>query len=716
MRYPILAILFLLSSVGCSQTLLRGFVRDEKGKAVFAANVYLKSNPDKGTTTNFDGAFSLKINNNKDTLIVSFIGFKTKEVSLASVVFNKPLVITLEENAQSLNELIVTARNPISEKFSVVKMTKMDIYFNPVSQGDPLKAITLLPASTTTNETANPSLRGSAAERSRVILNGVPIYKPVRASQLNNQGFFSLFNPEIIDNMYVYASNPPLTYGNTSAGLIQIQTDKEIGANQLQLSASLASTGFFLSQKIKNNTSFIQVYGNYQFSNAFVGIQKSYLPNIKAFRTNDAGINFHTKIGKRIAFNSFNYFINEKYSGLNELFTFKGDIDTKKKRVFTVNNLYYFTKKGLLSLNLGANTSESSFSFGNIRSKNNINQLFGSINYKWLVLESLNFQFGVSYDYSGNIFNDSVPAYYYALSPSSPSFASDTVISNHFSEAYLYATWNINKKWVLSYGIRSNIPMNNRKYYLSYQIGLKYRLSNKQSFLLSGGRYHSFSIPDYYSHAYNLLSSYQIALDYSFRQNNTLLKAATYFKNETGKQTVNLFYESGKTNTFGLELFYQQNFYKYFRFTFSNSFIKQFIEINNKKYRGQKDFNYLIKTTLQYNNPKLFSVALSYIGRPGTPYNPIIGSTFDAKTGFYKPTFSPDLFSAHYKSYNRIDFIFNKYIGFKKSALVVFASLNNILNNKNERRIFYNSYYSARHFDYFQYRTLYFGVVLEIGY
>ena len=415
MRYPILAILLLLSSVGCSQTLLRGFVRDEKGKAVFAANVYLKSNPDKGTTTNFDGAFSLKINNNKDTLIVSFIGFKTKEVSLASVAFNKPLVITLEENAQSLNELIVKARNPISEKFSVVKMTKLDIYFNPVSQGDPLKAITLIPASTTTNETANPSLRGSAADRSRVILNGVPIYKPVRASQLNNQGFFSLFNPEIIDNMYVYASNPPLTYGNTSAGLVQIQTNKEIGANQLQLSASLASTGFFLSQKIKNNASFIQVYGNYQFSNAFVGIQKSYLPNIKAFSTKDAGINFHTKIGKKIVFNSFNYFIDEKYSGVNELFTFKGNIHTKKKRVFTVNNLYYFTKKGLLSLNLGANTSESSFSFGNIRSKNNIDQLFASINYKWLVLENLNFQFGVSYDYSGNIFNDSVPAYYYAL-------------------------------------------------------------------------------------------------------------------------------------------------------------------------------------------------------------------------------------------------------------------------------------------------------------
>lgn len=250
--------------------------------------------------------------------------------------------------------------------------------------------------------------------------------------------------------------------------------------------------------------------------------------------------------------------------------------------------------------------------------------------------------------------------------------------------------------------MRSNIPSNSQKYYLSSQFGLKYRPSNKQSFLLSGGRYHSFSIPDYYSHAYNLLSSYQIALDYSYKRNNTLLKAARYFKNGTGKQTeeqtLNSFFLISKTNTFGIELFLQQDLYKYFRFTFSYSFINQTIGI----YKGPKNFNYLIKTTLQCNNPKLFSLSLSYIGRPGTSFNPIIGATFDINTGFNKPNFSTDLFSAHYKSYNRLDLSFNKYMRLKKNALVVFVSLNNILNFKNEREVLYNIDYSAKHFNYYQ--------------
>lgn len=720
MRHSILIILIVISSFGYSQTLLQGVVINKNGKSVFAANVYLKSNPNEGTTTDFDGAFSLKISNKKDTLIVSFMGFRTKEVPLASVVFNKPLMITLEENAQSLDELIITAGYPISEKFSVVKMTKLDIYFNPVSQGDPLKAITILPASTTTNETANPSLRGSSADRSRVIFNGVPIYKPVRASSLNNQGFFSLFNPEIIDKMYVYASNPPLIYGNTSAGLVQIRTVRNIKTNQLQLSTSLASTGFFLSQEIKKDVSFIQVYGNYQFSNAFVGIQKGYLPNIRDFLTKDAGFNFHTKIGNRLEFNSFTYFIDENFKGMDESFTYKGEVDTKNKRIFTVNNLNYYTNKGLLSINMGANTSGSTLGFGNITSKNRISQLYTSINYKWFVSENFNVQFGVSSDYSRNEFNDSVPVYYYALSSGSPTFKSDTIVSNQSLEAYIYTTWDINKRWTLSSGVRSNIPTNSQEYYLSSQFGLKYRLSNKQSFLLSGGRYHNYTTPDFYSYTYNLLSSYQIALDYSNKIDNTLLKAAVYFKNGTGKQTeeqtLDSFFVIDKTNTFGIELFLQQDFCKYFRFTFSNSFINQSIEIEQKKYIGQKDFNYLIKTTLQYNNPKLFSVALSYIGRPGTMFNPVIGSTFDDKTGFYKPDFSRDLFSSQYKNYNRLDLSLNKYFRFKKVALITFFSLNNILNFKNEREVLYNVDYSAKHFDYFQFRTIYFGAVWQLDY
>ncbi len=712
----LVSFLLFFTFTSYAQSNITGVVKDKRDKPVFAANVYLKSSQQKGTTTNFDGAFSLQVNDLNDTLIISFIGFQTKEIQLTSIDFDEPLIIILVENQRSLAEVVITAQDPISEQFSVVTIKKLDIYFNPVSQGDPLKAITTLPASTTTDETANPSLRGSSADRSRVVLNGVPVYNPVRASQLNNQGFFSLFNPEIIDKMYVYASNPPLTYGNTTAGLVEIQTIKNLESNQLQFSASLASTGVFLSQQLKKDVSFVQAYGNYQFSGAFVGIQENQLPAINNFTTTDAGVNFHAKIGKQVEFNSYNYFIDEAFKGSNEQFTYKGEIATNKKRYFTINNLTYYTANGVLSLNSGANTSQQNFSFGNIKSNNQINQLFTSLNYNWFPVKNTDLQLGVSHDFHKNDFNDSIPVYYYALSPGSPNYYSETSISNLMLEAYLYTNWDVNDKLTFSAGMRSNIPVNNQSFYFSSQLGLKYKINSKQSFLLSGGRYHNYSSPNFFAKNYTLLASYQIALDYTFKVKNGLITAATYFKNEDGEQPVNAISTINEVNTFGVELFLEHTFYNYFKFTFANSYINQVVTIGSENYKGQNDFNYLIKTTLQYNNPPLFSLALTYIGRPGTFYTPITGSTLDNQTGFYEPLFSNDLVSRQYNNYNRLDLSLSKYIRLKKNALITFVSLNNILNTQNESRILYNSNYLSYRFDYFQFRLLYFGVVWQFNY
>ncbi len=717
MRTLFLFSLLLFSFMGLSQTKIKGIITNTKGEPIFATNVYLKSDPQNGTITNFDGKFVLNLSSSKDTLLVTFIGYKTKEIKIDTIDFSKPLNIILEENTQSLNEVLITANNPISEKFSVIEMDMIqNVYLNPVSQGDPLKAITILPASTTTNETANPSLRGSSADRTRVMLNGVPIYKPVRASQLNNQGFFSLFNPELIGKQYIYASNPPLTYGNTSAGLIEIQTIQKLDNNQLQLSVGLANVGFLLSNKMKKHTSFIQVYGNYQFSTAFTGIQKEKLPTLRGFNTWDAGINFHKQLSKKVEFNSYNYFIDEAFHGIDERFTYTGEITSGKQRFFSVNNLKIITGKGILSINTGTNTSTQNFKFGNIFSKQNTSQYYSSIDYKWYLLEATDLQFGISYDYHKNSFIDSIPEYYYALSKESPNYPKSTYINNHIIEMYVYTNWNIHENLTLSSGIRSNIPLENQRYYLSSQLGLKYKINNRHSFLFSGGKYHNYSIPNYFSKSYDLLLSHQIALDYTFESNQIVLKSAIYFKNETGEQSVNAFYRTDKVNTFGLEVFMEHGFHKYFKFSLANSFLNQKITIEGKEYPGLKDLRYHLKISLQYNNPRVFTLAISYTTRPGMFYNEITGSSYDNRTGFYEPFFSEALFTGQYDNYHRFDLNVSKYVRLKNHALIVFLSINNLFDNTNQRQVQYNSDYSLKHFDYYQFRTVYFGIIWQLIY
>lgn len=716
MKSCLFLFLLLLSSLSFAQTNITGVVSNKKREHVFAANVYLKSTPTKGVTTDFKGKFSLTITKLTDTLVVSFIGYETQETPLLAHDLAKPINVVLKESSKTIEEVIITAQDPISEQFSVVKIEKLDIYFNPVSQGDPLKAITVLPASTTTNETASVSLRGSSPDRSRVTLNGVPVYNPVRASLLNNQGFFSLFNTEIINKQYVYASNPPLTYGNTSAGLVEIQTLKKLEASQLQLSATLASLGLFLSQNIKRDVAFVQLYGNYQFSDAFKGIQEKQMPNIKNFYTSDVGLNFRTKLGKRCEFNSYNYYIDESFNGYSQSYTYSGSVASINKRFFTVNNWVFYSKTGVLSINNGVNRSKSQYSFGNIKSDQEIRQVYTSVDYKWHLFEDANIQFGFSHDYNNNLFNDSIPVYYYALSPGSPNYLSDTSISNHSLEAYLYSNWNLNNKVIFTSGIRSNYPNTDQDHYLSAQLGLKYSSSKKHSFLLSGGKYHNYSTPNYYSKSYNLLTSYQVALDYTFTQKSTLVKAATYYKDEAGEQAVNTFFSSEHLRTFGIELYLEQDFYNYFKLSFSNSFIDQKLTIGNKQYHGFSDFNYLIKTTLQFNNPKLFNLALNYTGRPGTFYNQITGSVFDAETGFYQPIYINELNADQFASYNRFDFSLSKYIKMPKNTVIIFASINNVFDTKNQETPLYNLDYSSKNFKFYQQRMFYFGLVWRFDY
>ncbi|HZJ73950.1 MAG TPA: hypothetical protein VFC87_04025, partial [Perlabentimonas sp.] len=71
---------------------------------------------------------------------------------------------------------------------------------------------------------------------------------------------------------------------------------------------------------------------------------------------------------------------------------------------------------------------------------------------------------------------------------------------------------------------------------------------------------------------------------------------------------------------------------------------------------------------------------------------------------------------SQYGNYNRFDISFSKYIRRRKNALVAFASLNNIFDTKNESEALYNEDYTAKYFDYYQFRTMYFGLVWHLDY
>ncbi|MFQ3304998.1 MAG: iron complex outermembrane receptor protein [Polaribacter sp.] len=98
-----IAFMFLLPLGFMAQT-IKGKVTDKSGSALPYMNVLVKGTS-TGTTTSDSGEFSLTVKKLPVTIVVSSIGFKTKEVKVTD---NSFLTIAIEEGDESLGEIIIT--------------------------------------------------------------------------------------------------------------------------------------------------------------------------------------------------------------------------------------------------------------------------------------------------------------------------------------------------------------------------------------------------------------------------------------------------------------------------------------------------------------------------------------------------------------------------------------------------------------------------------
>jgi len=98
-----IAFMFMLPLGLMAQT-IKGKVTDTSGSALPYMNVLVKGTS-TGTTTSDSGEFSLTVKGLPVTIVVSSIGFKTKEVKVTS---NSFLNIAIEEGDESLGEIIIT--------------------------------------------------------------------------------------------------------------------------------------------------------------------------------------------------------------------------------------------------------------------------------------------------------------------------------------------------------------------------------------------------------------------------------------------------------------------------------------------------------------------------------------------------------------------------------------------------------------------------------
>lgn len=175
-KHTILLVVFLsfLFTSMYAQTTITGKVVDESGVALPGVNILVKGTT-KGTSSDFDGNYQISASQ-EDVLVFSYLGFKTKEVTVTSNTVN----VTMEADASQLDEVVVTAfgveKKEKSLGYSVQQVKTEDL--NLAGQTNAIEALQGRVSGLQINRTA-----GSAGGGVDILIRGVTSVNPSRSNQ-----------------------------------------------------------------------------------------------------------------------------------------------------------------------------------------------------------------------------------------------------------------------------------------------------------------------------------------------------------------------------------------------------------------------------------------------------------------------------------------------------------------------------------------------------
>jgi len=282
--------LFFITATVLGQTKITGTVVDETNQPLPGASVLVKGTTN-GTSTDFNGKFTLQAKSDSGAIVVSFIGYSSKEVVFSSS--KNSLTVQLAPDAGSLDEIIVMSSSFAIDRKTPVAVSTIkaaDIERKLGSQEFP-EVLKSTPGVYATKSgggfgDGRINLRGFNSENVAVMINGVPVND--------------------MENGRVYWSN----WAGLSDVTAAMQVQRGLGASKVAV-PSIGGTINILSK-----TSDIKKGGNVMASTGNDGYQKYGFTLSTGLMDNDiaATVSFARTTGEGYVdgtqFKGYNYFVN----------------------------------------------------------------------------------------------------------------------------------------------------------------------------------------------------------------------------------------------------------------------------------------------------------------------------------------------------------------------------------------------------------------------
>jgi hypothetical protein len=686
---------------GQQPCILQGSVADLQTRELLpGANVRSMNNLQIGVNTDSNGFFELKISA-KDTLVITFVGYEEQKIPVNEALDCR-IHVLLKGVTNSIREVEIKGERIISEEFTIHKIRKLEIYTNPSAKADPILAVNSTPSATTTDESANISLRGGSPAETGIFLNNVPINDAVRYSQLNGIGTFSVFNTALINNVGVYPGNPPLEYGNSTSGLIALQTDETIpNKTTNMLSLTLANLGFYRFSKLSEKSS-LTLFTNYQPSSPIRSVNAKALKDLKLFSSADLGLHYVKKLAPNTIIKFFNYTLTESYRFYYPQPSYDGDFFQHKVRNFTVGNIRKRIGSTEISFNQGASFSKANYLYSTTDINLSLFDLYASLNIQHMETFS-EWKTGVSYDHRSSAFKGTFPTFEFAVGEKHPvsQAASDDHVSN--PEWYGYYKRYLGTKWIVGGGIRKNIIIEKNKNYLSLQGNIHFKPDTYWDINFSAGQYHKYQLPQEGSSEPSLMKSNQYSLDLSYSRTSWTNSASIFYKSGN--------VDDIKTTTKGMELFSRFKINNNLRCQVSLTSLDATQTLGLETKSSPYNIHYFLRGNIEYKIQGTWTFTTVFLFRQGSYFPIITQATYSDSLDVFVPLYTK---TVRLPSYNTIDLSISKiFLLTEKSTAISFISAGNIFDFKNVRGYTYNVDYTIRKQNLFSMRTVYFGIIIN---
>ncbi|WP_244828605.1 TonB-dependent receptor plug domain-containing protein [Carboxylicivirga sediminis] len=240
--YTVFLVLVSITQHMRSEPIIKGIVVGSDNSPLIGVNITLKGTYD-GTITNTAGKFEIETNHPEAILVVSYIGYKTKEVLPPH---NRFLTIVLKESVTSLNAVTITAGTfSAGDKKRATVLEPLDIYTTAGSLGDINGALKTLPGTQPAADDGRLLVRGGEASETKVLVDGLLAAKPYysKVPDLPTRGRFA---PSLFSGTVFSTGGYSAEYGQALSSILILESN-DIAVEEIT-SLSLMSIGLEASK------------------------------------------------------------------------------------------------------------------------------------------------------------------------------------------------------------------------------------------------------------------------------------------------------------------------------------------------------------------------------------------------------------------------------------------------------------------------------------